>query len=95
MVFIVLLEWVNEDENGVNCFSFIKKSDAQKCFEDLIADECNPNLSWVGEQIGEDDVCSDNDLYKLDYSESTWCFYETGNYNNRHTLIKIIESELR
>lgn len=63
-VFVVAFDWSCDGDNGLDIYTFSKRSDALAKFEAIIKDEMNPDISWVGDmaftELGE--VNEDYDL---------------------------------
>lgn len=95
-VYLVKLDWSTEDSNDVEitvCGTYEK---AYEKFKDMIADEKNPQNSWVGEIEWDNDVPTD-DKIEFDFldrrndSDETECYWmvtDTWNYGV-HTFISI------
>ena len=95
-VYLVKLDWFTEDSNDVEitvCGTYEK---AYEKFKELIADEMNPQNSWVGEIEWDNDVLKD-DKIEFDFldrrndSDETECYWmvtDTWNYGV-HTFISI------
>ena len=95
-VYPVKLDWSTEDSNDVEltvCGTYEK---AYEKFKEMIADEKNPQNSWVGEIEWDNDVPKD-DKIKFDFldrrsdSDETECYWmitDTWNYGV-HTFISI------
>ena len=95
-VYLVKLDWSTEDSNDVEitvCGTYEK---AYEKFKDMIADEKNPQNSWVGEIEWDNDVPKD-DKIEFDFldrrndSDETECYWmvtDTCNYGV-HTFITI------
>lgn len=95
-VYLVKLDWSTEDSNDVEitvCGTYEK---AYEKFKGLIADEMNPQNSWVGEIEWDNDVPKD-DKIEFDFldrrsdTDETECYLmitDTWNYGV-HTFITI------
>ena len=96
IVYLVKLDWSTEDSNDVEitvCGTYEK---AYEKFKEMIADEKNPQNSWVGEIEWDNDVPKD-DKIEFDFldrrsdSDETECYWmvtDTWNYGV-HTFISI------
>ena len=95
-VYLVKLDWSTEDSNDVEitvCGTYEK---AYEKFKELIADEKNPQISWVGEIEWDNDVPKDNKIEfdfldrrsDSDETECYWMITDTWNYGV-HTFISI------
>lgn len=95
-VYLVKLDWSTEDSNDVEitvCGTYEK---AYEKFKEMIADEKNPQNSWVGEIEWDNDVPKDNKIEfdfldrrsESDETECYWMVTDTWNYRV-HTFISI------
>ena len=95
-VYLVKLDWSTEDSNDVEITIYDTYEKAYAKFKELIADEMNPENSWVGELEWKDGVLQD-DKVELDFldrrndideTECYWLITNTWNYGV-HTFISI------
>lgn len=95
-VYLVKLDWSTEDSNDVEitvCGTYEK---AYEKFKELIAEEMNPQNSWVGELEWDNDVPKDDNIEfdflarrsDSDETECYWMITDTWNYGV-HTFISI------
>ncbi len=95
-VYLVKLDWSTEDSNDVKitvCGTYEK---AYEKFKEMIADEKNPQNSWVGEIEWDNDVPKDGKIEfdfldrrsESDETECYWMLTDTWNYGV-HTFISI------
>ena len=95
-VYAVIFDWSTEDSNDVEitvCGTYEK---AYEKFKEMIADEKNPQNSWVGEIEWDNDVPKDDKIEfdfldrrsDSDETECYWMITDTWNYGV-HTFISI------
>lgn len=91
-VYVVNFEWRCDYDRDVCTFVFGKREDAIKKFHKIIADEMNPNLSWVGE-IAFDECGNPQDYCGFDEEEDKlWAVYNRDNGN--YSVISVEEKEV-
>ena len=54
-VFVVMLDWLTEDEQGIDYYIYKNYDSALNKFNGLIIDECDADISWVGSQVFDED----------------------------------------
>ena len=95
-VYLVKLDWSTEDSNDIELFVCSTYEKAYEKFKELIANEMNPDNSWVGELEWENGVPKD-DKIELDFldrrndtdeTECYWMITDTWDYGV-HTFISI------
>ena len=95
-VYIVKLDWSTEDGNDTELTVYGTYDKAYAKFKELIADEMNPENSWVGELEWKDGIPAD-DKIELDFldrrndtdeTECYWLITDTWNFGT-HTYISI------
>ncbi|MBQ9481024.1 MAG: hypothetical protein IJU84_02550 [Clostridia bacterium] len=98
-VYMVLFDWSTDDADGIETFLFYNYDAAYKKFKDIMTDECNTELSWVGENALTGNMEA-ADGYILDYLDITtgetevyFHVAEEGNYYN-HSFIDLIKKEI-
>lgn len=97
-VYTVIFDWTTQDDSNVEVFIYSDYADALKKYYGIIADETNPELSWVGnEAIGYNGEI--NDGFEL-YEQKT-VIGKTGRYwrvsdNNsiRYSCVRLSIKEL-
>lgn len=95
-VYLVKLDWSTEDSNDVEIIVCGTYEKAYEKFKELIADEMNPQNSWVGEiewnnNIPKDDKIEFDFLDQRNNTDETECYWmvtDTWNYGV-HTFITI------
>lgn len=50
-VYVVMLEWVTDDDQGIDYYIYKNYDGALNKFNGLIIDECDADISWVGSQV--------------------------------------------
>lgn len=50
-IYVVMLEWKTEDDNGIDYYLYKNYNSAVNKFNGLIEDECDADISWVGSQV--------------------------------------------
>ena len=95
-VYLVKLDWSTEDSNDIELFVCGAYDKAYEKFKELIANEMNPDNSWVGELEWKNGVPKD-DKIELDFldrrsdtdeTECYWLITDTWDYGV-HTFISI------
>ena len=98
-VYMVLFDWSTDDADGIETFLFYDYDAAYLKFKNLVADECNPELSWVGSEALTVDN-KPNDGYLLDYydnnSEQSEVYFHVAREDNYyfHSFIDLIKKEI-
>lgn len=95
-VYLVKLDWSTEDSNDVEITVCRTYEKAYEKFKELIAEEMNPQNSWVGELEWDNDVPKDDNIEfdfiarrsDSDETECYWMITDTWNYGV-HTFISI------
>ena len=95
-VYLVKLDWSTEESNDVKIAVCGKYEKAYEKFKEMIADEKNPQNSWVGEIEWDNDVPKDDKIEfdfldrrsDSDETECYWMITDTWNYGV-HTFISI------
>lgn len=49
--YLVMLEWLTEDDNGIDYYLYKDYNDAKNKYELLIEDENDTDISWVGSEV--------------------------------------------
>ncbi len=50
-VYVVMLEWLTEDDSSNEYYLFRNYDSAVQKFNGLIEDECNADISWIGSEV--------------------------------------------
>ena len=101
-VYLVKFDWAcNEDSDiEINIYSTYKK--AYKAYQDIIKNEMNPELSWVGSCAFDKDG-NLQDFYEFDETkrheneetEIFWCVSEMYDYINKHSYVALLIKEMQ
>ncbi len=98
-IYLILFDWSTNDSDGIETFLYYHFEDALEKLNELIENERNPNLSWVGEEVFDEngDV---NDGYELDCNtddknaqELFWHVVDKSDYNRR-SFIDLFKREI-
>lgn len=98
-IFLVVLNWSTDDDEGLEIYPFAKFNDAYNKFQRLIEDEHNPDVSWIGEGVFDEngDVTEGYEFDCLDdNSGKRNCYWHLVDENNyyRHTFIDLMIREV-
>ena len=95
-VYMVLFDWSTTDADSIETFLFYDYDAAYKKFKEIMSDECDPELSWVGKNALTGELEA-TEGYVLDYldrnTDETEVYFhvaEEGNYYN-HSFIDLIK----
>ncbi len=98
-VYLVLFDWSTTDSDGIETYLYHHYEDARKKFNNIITDECNSDLSWVGSEVFDENG-EVNDDYELDCNtdeenahELYWHVVDKNDYN-RHSFIDLLKREI-
>ena len=98
-IYIVKFDWSTTDEGDVELHIYEKYEDAYSKFKEIITNELNPSVSWIGE-LDFDEEGNPLGHYSLDYddnnsedSEVYWHFVDDWDYN-RHSFVDLIIEEI-
>ena len=91
-VFIIQFDWSTTDAEGIDLYVYGSYDKAYDKFKELICNERNPEISWVGDLEFDDDGYPIDEYYELDFednnsceSEVYWHIVDKNDYN-RHRL---------
>lgn len=96
-IYIVTFKWATEDEIEVEEYPFKTIESAKKKYATLIANEKDPDISWVGGAIDENGLPQEGYCEELSQGtdhQFTWSFWEDGYYNSKHSTISILTYDL-
>ena len=89
-IYIVKFDWSTTDEGDVELHVYEKYEDAYSKFKEIITNELNPSVSWIGE-LDFDEEGTPLGHYSLDYddnnsgdSEVYWHFVDDWDYLPRN-----------
>lgn len=69
-VYIVQFDWATPDAEGIDLHVYKNYADAYDKFKQLIIEERNPEMSWVGDLEFDDDGYPTDDRYELDFEDN-------------------------
>lgn len=72
-VFIVQFDWSTPDSGGIDLYAFKNYGDAYDKFKELICNERNPEMSWVGDIEFDDDGYPVDDHYEFEFEDNNSC----------------------
>ena len=64
-IYLILFDWSTTDCDGIETFLYYRFEDALKKFNELIENECDSDMSWVGDEVFDENG-EVNDGYELD-----------------------------
>lgn len=90
-IYLILFDWSTNDCDGIETYLYYRFEDALQKLNELIENECDPDLSWIGLEVFDKngDV---KDGYELDCNMSDknaqnlylyWHIVDKNNYNRR------------
>ncbi len=98
-VYMVQFDWSTTDSDGIETELYEYYNDAYNHFQELIANELNPDLSWVGDEVF-DETGEVNENYELDIDgdctlkqDLSWHVVDKNDYY-RHSFIDLIKKEV-
>lgn len=50
-VYIVMLNWLTEDDSGIDYYLYKDYAAAKNKYKRLIEDECDADISWIGSEV--------------------------------------------
>lgn len=98
-IYLIIFDWSTTDSDGIETFLYRNFEDARKHFNEMIENECDADLSWVGSEVFDEngDV---NDGYELDCNiddknakELYWHVVDKSDYNRR-SFIDLFKREI-
>lgn len=96
--YLVMLEWMNEDDNGIDYYLYKNYCDAKDKYKRLIEDENDADTSWVGSEVFDENG-EVNEGFEVKCSEETegeqnlfWKAIDT-NSDNRFSIITLTKVE--
>ena len=97
--YLVMLEWLTEDDNGLDYYLYKTYDDAKHKYDQLIEDENNADISWIGSEVFDENG-EVNEGYEFECSNETdeeqnlcWKVTDTNN-NNRYSIITLTKVEI-
>ena len=72
-VYIVQFDWSTTDAEDIELFVYKKYDDAYDKFKELICNERNPEMSWVGDIEFDDEGYPADDDYEFEFEDNNSC----------------------
>ena len=69
-IYLVMLDWVTEDDDGIDYYLYKDYSTAKEKYKRLIEDENDADISWVGSEVFDENG-NVNNGYRFECSEET------------------------
>lgn len=98
-IYMIQFDWSTTDADGIDTELYEYYNDAYNRFQELIANELKPELSWVGEEVF-DETGEVNENYELytdgDFAlkqDLSWHVVDRNDYS-RHSFIDLIKKEV-
>lgn len=98
-IYLILFDWSTTDCDGIETYLYRHYEDARQKFEELIENECDAELSWVGSEVFDENG-EVNDGYELDCNmddenaqELYWRVVDQNDYNRR-SFIDLLKREI-
>lgn len=98
-IYLILFDWSTTDSDGIETFLYYRFEDALKKFNELIENECDADMSWVGDEVFNEDG-EINEGYDLDCNtddksakELYWHVVDKNDYNRR-SFIDLFKREI-
>lgn len=98
-IYLVMLEWLTEDDNGLDYYLYKNYNDAKIKYKRLIEDENDADISWIGSEVFDENG-EVNKGYLFQCSEETdeeqnlcWKVTDTNSYN-RYSIITLTKVEI-
>lgn len=91
-VYMVQFDWSTTDADGIETELFENYNDAYARYKEIITNELNPDLSWVGSEVFDENG-NVNDGYDLDEGNHYWHVVDKNDYY-RHSFIDLIKKEI-
>lgn len=98
-LYIVTFDWATDDDSDIEIFAYAYYDTALSKYKDIIADELNPELSWVGNEAFNENGKL-NDGYEFHEHKSVqgksnlyWRVFD--NNGSRHSCINLTVIELK
>lgn len=96
--YLVMLEWLTEDDNGLDYYLYKNYNDAKDKYERLVEDENDADISWIGSEVFDENG-EVNEGFEFEYSEDTdeeknLCWKVTDTNKNRYSIITLTKVEI-
>ncbi len=99
-VYVVMLEWITSDDNGIDYYIYRDYTKAENKFNELINDECNADISWVGSRVFNEDGELDDGFTlecntNIEHSGNSDLFWKVSDkYDCRYSSITLTKKEI-
>lgn len=98
-IYLVMLEWLTEDDAGLDYYLYKSYTDAKDKYERLIEDENDADISWIGSKVfdenGEVNEGFNFECSKETNEEKNLCWKVTDtNSKNRYSIITLTKVEI-
>ena len=98
-VYLVLFSWGTESDCGITSFVYANYNDAAKKFKEIIADEMNPALSWVGREAFNSAGQINKGFLLHEFTDETSgkdLTWQVGDYKHveRYSFINLLKREI-
>lgn len=99
-IYLILFDWSTNDCDGIETYLYYRFEDALQKLNELIENECDPDLSWVSEEVFDENA-DVKDGYELDCNtddrnaqELFWHVVDKSDYNRR-SFIDLFKREIQ
>ena len=99
-VFVVQFDWSTQDAESVDLFIYGSYDKAYEKFKEIICNERNPEMSWVGNVEFDDEGYPIDERYDCDYEDNNSCESEVWwhivdkNDWNVHSFVDLLVMEV-
>ncbi len=98
-LYLILFDWSTTDSDGIETYLYYRHEDALDKFNELIENESDADLSWVGSEVFDEDG-EVNEGYDLECNTDDetaeslyWHVVDKSDYN-RHSFIELFKREI-
>ncbi len=98
VMYVVTFDWATDDDSDIDVYTYADYNAALSKYKSIIADELNPNLSWIGGEAFDENG-SLNDGYDLSEQKSIigetdlyWRVLDNNSY--RHSCVSLNVKEI-
>ncbi len=97
-IYLVMLDWLIENESGLDYYLYKSYDDAKYKYERLVEDENDADISWIGSEVFDENGEA-KEGFEFEYSEETdeeknLCWKVKDTNNNRYSLITLTKVEI-
>lgn len=98
VMYVVTFDWATDDDSDIDVYTYADYNAALSKYKSIIADELNPNLSWIGGEAFDENG-SLNDGYDLSEQKSiigeTYLYWRVLDNNSyRHSCVSLNVKEI-